>query len=83
MVGMAEKYKYNLLKFRAIKFDSGIDNEYEFNSINRRLFCGKLTGLGVLHEFEEYNGDHRNRLWALKGRIHNELLPFLFGNFEN
>ena len=82
VVRMAEKYKENLLKLRAIKFDSGTDDEYEFIPINSRLFSKKLTTLGVPHEFEEYNGDHRNRLWGLKGRIYNELLPFISANFE-
>lgn len=82
VVKMAEKYKENLLKLKAIKFDSGFDDEYEFIPINSRLFSKKLKTLGVNHEFEEYNGDHRNRLWGVKGRIYNELLPFIFDNFE-
>ena len=82
VVRMAGKYQGNLLKLKAIKFDSGTDDEYEFIPINSGLFSRKLTALGVPHEFEEYNGDHRNRLWRLKGRIYNELLPFISDNFE-
>jgi S-formylglutathione hydrolase FrmB len=82
VVRMAEKYKENLLKLRGIKFDSGYDDEYEFIPINSRLFSKKLTALNVPHQFEEYNGDHRNRLWGLKGRIYNEVLPFVFDNLE-
>jgi S-formylglutathione hydrolase FrmB len=80
VVQMAEKYKENLLKLRAIKFDSGYDDEYEFIPINSRLFSKKLTSLNIPHQFEEYNGDHRNRLWGLKGRIYNEVLPFVWDN---
>lgn len=80
VVRMAEKYRGNLLMLTAIKFDSGFDDEYEFIPINSRLFSRRLTALGVNHEFEEYNGDHRNRLWGLKGRIYNELLPFISDN---
>jgi S-formylglutathione hydrolase FrmB len=80
VVKMAEKYKENLLKLRGIKFDSGFDDEYEFIPINSRLFSKKLTALKIAHQFEEYNGDHRNKLWGLKGRIYNEILPFIFDN---
>jgi S-formylglutathione hydrolase FrmB len=80
VVKMAEKYQENLLKLRGIKFDSGFDDEYQFIPINSRLFSKKLTALNIPHQFEEYNGDHRNRLWGLKGRIYNEVLPFVFDN---
>ena len=82
VVRMAEKYQGNLLQLKAIKFDSGFDDEYKFIPIGSRLFSKKLSALGVGHEFEEYNGDHRNRLWGLEGRIYNELLPFISDNFE-
>ena len=79
-VQMAEKYKANLLKLKAIKFDSGNDDEYLFIIENSRIFSIKLTALKIPHQFEEYNGDHRNRLWGLKGRIYNDVLPFVFNN---
>ncbi len=79
-VKMADKYKENLLKLRALKFDSGFDDEFQFIPINCRLFSKKLTALNIPHQFEEYNGAHRNRLWGLKGRIYNEVLPFVFDN---
>ena len=82
VVKLAEKYQGNLLKLKAIKFDSGFDDEYQFIPINSRLFSKKLTALGIPHEFEEYNGDHRNRLWGLTGRIYNEVLPFVFANVK-
>ncbi len=80
VVKMAEKYKENLLKLRGLKFDSGYDDEYEFIPINSRIFSKKLTELNIPHQFEEYNGDHRNRIWGSKGRIYNEVLPFVFDN---
>ncbi len=82
VVKMAERYKENLLKLRGLKFDSGYDDEYEFIPINSRLFSKKLTLLNIPHQFEEYNGDHRNRLWGLNGRIYTDLLPFIFENIE-
>jgi S-formylglutathione hydrolase FrmB len=80
VVRMADKYKENLMKLRAIKFDCGDKEDIKLIEINSRLFSNKLTSLGIPHQFEQYNGDHRNRLWGLKGRIYNEVLPFVFDN---
>lgn len=77
LVKIAERYKENLLKLRGLKFDSGTDDEYKFIPINNRLLSKKLTELNIPHQFEEYNGDHRNRLWGLNGRIYTEVLPFV------
>ncbi|MCD9189464.1 MAG: esterase family protein [Pyrinomonadaceae bacterium] len=82
VVKMAEKYKENLLKLRGIKFDCGNEEDIKLIEINSILLSKKLTILRVPHQFEQYNGDHRNRLWGLKGRIYNELLPFIFDNIE-
>lgn len=82
VVRMAEKYKENLLKLRAIKFDCGDEEDIKLIEINSRLFSKKLTDLKIPHQFEQYNGDHRNRLWGMKGRIYNEVLPFVFDNLE-
>ena len=82
VVKMAEKYKGNLLKLRGIKFDCGDEEDIKLIEINSRLLSKKLTALGIPHRFEQYNGDHRNRLWGLKGRIYNELLPFIFDNVD-
>ena len=82
VVNMADKYKANLLKLKALKFDSGFDDEYKFIPTNSRLFSKKLTALNIPHQFEEYNGDHRNRLWGLNGRIYNDLLPFIIDNMQ-
>ena len=81
-VQMTEKYKGNLLKLKAIKFDSGNEDEYQFIVVNNRSFSKKLTELQIPHEFEEYNGDHRNRLWGKEGRIYNDVLPFIFEHLE-
>jgi S-formylglutathione hydrolase FrmB len=80
VVNMAEKYKENLLKLRGIKFDCGDEEDIKLIEINSRLLSKKLTALGIPHQFEQYNGDHRNRLWGLNGRIYNEVLPFVFDN---
>ncbi|QOI96495.1 MAG: esterase family protein [Flammeovirgaceae bacterium] len=79
-VQMAERFKSNLAKLKAIKFDSGSEDEFLFIVENNRLFSKKLTTLKIPHQFEEYNGDHRNRLWGLRGRIYNDMIPFVFEN---
>lgn len=82
VVKMIEKYKENLMKLRAIKFDCGDNEDIKLIEINSHLLSKKLASLNIPHQFEQYNGDHRNRLWGLKGRIYNELLPFVFDNLD-
>lgn len=80
VIRMAETNKENLLKLRGIKFDCGDEEHIKLIEINSRLLSKKLTELKIPHQFEQYNGDHRNRIWGLKGRIYNEVLPFVFHN---
>lgn len=82
VIKMAEKYQANLLKLRGLKFDCGDQEDLKIIEINNRLFSEKLTSLNIPHIFEQYNGDHRNKLWGLKGRIYNEVLPFIFDNIK-
>lgn len=81
-VQMAEKYSGNLLKLKAIKFDSGNKDDSKFIIENNKLLSKKLETLKIPHQFEEYNGDHNNKLWGLRGRIYNDLLPFVFENIS-
>lgn len=81
-VQMADRYKDNLLKLKAIKFDSGNEDDSQFIIENNRFLSKKLEVLKVRHQFEEYNGNHNNRLWGLKGRIYNDMLPFVYENTE-
>ena len=77
-VRMVEEYKGNLLKLRGIRFDSGYEDEFLFIPPNSRALSTALTSLGIDHVFEEYNGDHRNRLWGRRGRIYTEVLPYFW-----
>jgi enterochelin esterase-like enzyme len=81
-VVMVDKYKENLLKLKAIKFESGNYDDSRFIIENNRLLSKKLGKLKIPHQFEEYNGDHNNKLWGLEGRIYNDLLPFVSDNFN-
>lgn len=77
-VNMVKKYRTNLLKLRGLRFDSGYDDEFLFIPPNSRALSTELTKNGIEHIFEEYNGDHRNRLHGRTGRIYNEVLPYFW-----
>ncbi|HRH42661.1 MAG TPA: alpha/beta hydrolase-fold protein [Pyrinomonadaceae bacterium] len=77
-VNMVKTYKSNLLKLRGFRFDSGYEDEFKFIPINSRALSAELNKNGVEHIFEEYNGDHRNRMWSRKGRLYNEVLPYFW-----
>lgn len=81
-IRMVVKYRGNLNKLRGIRFDSGYEDEFKFIPVNCRILSGELTNNGVEHVFEEYNGDHRNRLWGRKGRIFNDVLPYFWQLFD-
>ncbi len=77
-VRMVSKYKENLKKLRGLRFDSGFEDEFKFIPANSRAFSAELTKHGIEHIFEEYNGDHRNRMWSRTGRLHTEILPYFW-----
>jgi S-formylglutathione hydrolase FrmB len=73
---MVAKYRANLSKLRGFRFDSGYEDEFKFIPVNSRAFSAELTNNGIEHVFEEYNGDHRNRMWGRGGRLYTEVLPY-------
>lgn len=77
-VNMVKENKPNLSKLRGVRFDSGYDDEFKFIPVNSRLLSAELTRNAVDHIFEEYNGDHRNRMWSRTGRLYNEVLPYFW-----
>ncbi len=83
VVQMTTYYKSNLRKLHAIKFDSGTADDSQFIIENNQLLSQKLKQLRIPHEFEEYIGNHNNKLWGLQGRIYNSLLPFVYKNIGN
>ncbi|MEZ5425848.1 MAG: alpha/beta hydrolase-fold protein [Pyrinomonadaceae bacterium] len=82
-IRMVVKYRDNLQKLSGIRFDSGYSDEFQFIPVNCRAFSSELTNNGIDHRFEEYNGDHRNRLWGEKGRFYNEVVPFFWTLLKN
>ncbi|HEX8423025.1 MAG TPA: hypothetical protein VF634_06420, partial [Pyrinomonadaceae bacterium] len=75
---MAAKYKANLARLRGLRFDTGWEDEFTHIPPTTRAFARRLTELGVEHTFEEYNGDHRNRMWGRTGRLYTEVLPYFW-----
>ena len=80
---MVEQYKSNLLKLRGIRFDTGWEDEFTHIPITTRALSHKLTDLDVPHIFEEYNGDHRNRMWGRTGRLYTEVLPYFWSLLDS
>lgn len=75
---MIERYSANLKKLRAFRFDSGYEDEFKHIPPTSRALSAALTKNGIEHVFEEYNGDHRNRMMGRTGRLANEILPYFW-----
>jgi enterochelin esterase-like enzyme len=75
---MAASYKENLKKLRGYRFDSGYEDEFKHIPPTSRQFSAELTKLGIDHIFEEYNGDHRNRLTGKGARLETEVFPYFW-----
>jgi S-formylglutathione hydrolase FrmB len=75
---MVEKYAANLRQLRGLKFDSGYEDEFKHIPPTSRALSAALTKLGIEHVFEEYNGDHRNRMMGRNGRLANEIFPYFW-----
>jgi S-formylglutathione hydrolase len=75
---MVEKYAANLRQLRGLKFDSGYEDEFKHIPPTARALSTALTKLGIDHVFEEYNGDHRNRIMGRNGRLANEIFPYFW-----
>jgi S-formylglutathione hydrolase FrmB len=77
-MNMVGEYSANLSRLRGLRFDSGYEDEFTHIPPTARAFSTALTAHGIEHVFEEYNGDHRNRLWGRTGRIATEVLPYFW-----
>ena len=77
-VYMVEKYAANLRKLRGLRFDSGYEDEFTHIPPTARALSAELAAHGIEHVFEEYNGDHRNRMWGRTGRMAGEILPYFW-----
>jgi S-formylglutathione hydrolase FrmB len=77
-LNMVTPYKSNLLKLRGLRFDTAWEDEFTHIPITARAFAHKLTEMDVPFTFEEYNGNHRNRMWGRTGRLYTEVLPYFW-----
>jgi enterochelin esterase-like enzyme len=73
---MVDQYVPNLERYRAIAIDVGDSDP--LGADNFRLDSA-LTRLGIEHEFEEYEGDHMNRVGE---RFQDHVLPFFSREFD-
>ena len=83
LVGHVAAHRDALARLRGIRFDSGYDDQFRFIPPTTRQFSAELTAAGISHVFEEYNGDHRNRLWGPDGRIGTDVLPWLWRKLDH
>ncbi|MCA9759777.1 MAG: prolyl oligopeptidase family serine peptidase, partial [Candidatus Eisenbacteria bacterium] len=73
---LVSAYQENLRSLQGLRFDAGSYDQYAHIPPTNRALSKLLTELAIPHTFEEYNGDHRNRLWGENGRIATEVLPW-------
>jgi S-formylglutathione hydrolase FrmB len=74
---MVEQYASNLTKYYAIAMDVGTADN--LLNANRQLHTA-MTRLRIPHTFDEYDGDHTNRV---KERIESNVLPFFSRNLAS
>ena len=77
-VHMVEKYEANLRRLRGLRFDSGYEDEFTHIPPTNKALSAALSARGIEHVFEEYNGDHRNRMMGRTGRLANEIMPYFW-----
>lgn len=70
---MVERYKSNLGQLRGIAFDVGTQDASPHIPAGARAFSRSLRRNGIQHVYEEYEGDHSNRIGK---RIQTNLVPF-------
>lgn len=69
-VALLASHQANLRQLRAIQFDCGTSDGLLGAN---RLLAEALTKAGIPHRFEEYDGDHNNRI---RERVVTRVLPF-------
>jgi S-formylglutathione hydrolase FrmB len=72
-VALLPSHQAALRQLRAIQFDCGLSDQIEGLLEANRLFAQALTKAGIPHRFEEYDGNHSNRI---RERVVMKVLPF-------
>ncbi|MGH9959109.1 MAG: alpha/beta hydrolase [Pyrinomonadaceae bacterium] len=78
-VAMVDQYRTNLALLRAIAFDVGKQDEFTHIPLTNRELSQALTRNKIKHSFEEYEGDHNNKV---PERLVSKLLPFFSQTLE-
>ncbi len=73
---MVSSHLKNLRKLKAIKFDWGRNEDFDFIPLANLRFSQELEKYGIKHYPEIYLGNHSNRLWTEDGRAMTDLFPF-------
>lgn len=72
-VALVDHYRDNLRDLRGIEFDAGLQDAPHIIT-GSRLFSDALTRNGIEHQYEQYEGDHNNRV---NERFATRVIPFL------
>jgi S-formylglutathione hydrolase FrmB len=72
-VPLVGRYAANLARLRGLGFDVGKGDEFSHIPAGCRLLSRALTQKRIRHAFEEYDGDHNNRIWQ---RLWTKVVPF-------
>lgn len=68
-----DQHRSNLAQLRAVAFDVGTDDEFPHIVVGSRALSRALEQNGIEHVFEEYEGNHGNRIVE---RLRLKVLPF-------
>ena len=83
LANVARRHQDGLRTLRGLRFDSGYDDRFTHIPVSCRALSAELSALGVPHVFEEYNGDHTNRMWGRTGRMATEVIPYFWMLLES
>lgn len=81
-VNMIAERMSSFERMAGFRFDTAWEDEYTHIPITSRAFARALEQAGVAFRFDEYNGDHRNRLWGRQGRLYTDVLPFFWRTLQ-
>jgi hypothetical protein len=73
-VNIVDQYRSNLARLRGIAFDVGTRDQFSHIPLTNRALSKALGRNHIAHTFEEYDGDHNERV---PERIETKALPFL------
>ena len=75
-------YRENLRKLRGLRIDVGYEDDFPHIPATARELSRRLASLDIPHIFEEFNGDHVNRLWGRDGRLSLAAMPWFWDVLE-